>query len=90
MHFPARINAHAALSTENMLRNGSLGNGGAIDYNLSVFPLFDVLAPAIPVFVLAVSWSLSFFFDLGRALWDATAVELVLVTMVLKHESLVQ
>lgn len=63
MHFPARINAHAALSTENMLRNGSLGNGGAIDYNLSVFPLFDVLAPAIPVFGLAVSWSLSFFFD---------------------------
>src|SRR5271163_3339954 len=62
---------------ENMLRNGSLGNGGAIDCNLGAFPLFDVLASAIPVFALAVSWSLRFFFDRRRALRDATAVAVV-------------
>jgi hypothetical protein len=69
MHLPAQIDVHTALSmTENMLRNGSLGNGVAGDYKLSVF--FDVLAPAMPVFILAVSWSLSFF-DRRRALRDA-------------------
>jgi hypothetical protein len=49
------IDVHTALSTtENMLRNGSLGNGGATDCNLGAFPLSDVLVSAIPVFSLAV------------------------------------
>ena len=36
-----------------------------------------MLASAIPVFALAVSWSLRFFFDRRRALRDATAVAVV-------------
>jgi hypothetical protein len=56
MHFSAQINVHAVLSmTENMLCNGRLGNSRAIDYTLGVFPLFDVLAPAMLFFVLAES-----------------------------------
>ena len=69
--------AHGTVHDRNMLHNGNLGNGGATDCNLRAFPLFDVLALAIPVFAFAVSWSLRFFFDQRRALWDATAVAVV-------------
>jgi len=60
--------------TENMLRKGSIRNGGVIDCNLGAFPLFNMLASAIPVFARAVSWSFWFFFDGGRALRDTTVV----------------
>ena len=69
---------HTALSmTENMLRKESIGNDGTIDCNLGAFPLFNMLASAIPVFALAISWKFWFFFDRGRALRDTTAVAVV-------------
>ena len=60
-----------------MLRNGSLVNGGAIDYHITRASLSNVSRSLMPALTFALSWSSRFLFDRKAALRDAAAVAIV-------------